>query len=406
MTGPLEGIRIVECAGYLSAPSAGYILGDLGAEVIKIEDRVKGDPVRGMSSLFGGSMILPDGTNIQFETANRSKKSLTLDLKKKKGKELLYRLVAVSDVFSTNYSLSAINNLGIDYQTLKKHNTKLIYGLATGYGSLGPDNKKRAYDTIAQARSGIMGTVGEPDSPPLQIAGAIFDQMTGTLLVSGILAALAARDRQGIGQQVEVSLLGSGIHLQAYNVNLALLRGRPMPKPSRWTFKNPLANHYQCADGKWLLLAEPQSDRFWHDFCLALGIENLEKDAKFATAADRRANYLELTTTLEGVFKTKTRDEWLKILQTKGGGMAFSPVLDLTEIASDPQVITNEYITEVDHPSLGKVKVIGVPIKFSQTPAQIQNCAPNFGQHTEEVLIDILGYSWPEIEKLKDEEVI
>lgn len=406
MSGPLEGIRIVECAGYLSAPSAGYMLGDLGAEVIKIEDRVKGDPVRGMSSLFGGSMILPNGTNIQFETANRNKKSLTLDLKKEKGKELLYRLVAVSDVFSTNYSLSAINNLGIDYQTLKKYNPKLIYGLATGYGSLGPDNKKRAYDTIAQARSGIMGTVGEPDSPPLQIAGAIFDQMTGTLLVSGILAALAARDRQGIGQQVEVSLLGSGIHLQAYNVNLALLRGRPMPKPSRWTFKNPMANHYQCADGKWLLLAEPQSDRFWHDFCLALGIENLEKDAKFATAADRRANYLELTTNLERVFKTKARDEWLTILQTKGGGMAFSPVLELTEITSDPQVIANEYITEVDHPTLGRVKVIGVPIKFSQTPAQVQNCAPNFGQHTEEVLIDILGYSWPEIQKLKDEEVI
>ncbi len=406
MSGPLEGIRVLECAGYLSAPSAGYMLGDLGAEVIKIEERVRGDPVRGMSTLFGGSMILPDGTNIQFETANRNKKSITLDLKKKKGKELLYRLVAVSDVFTTNYSLSAIDNLGIGYQTLKKYNPKLIYAMATGYGSLGPDNEKRAYDTIAQARSGIMYTMGDPDSPPLQIAGAIFDQMTGTLLVSGILAALAARDRQGIGQQVEVSLLGSGIHLQAYNVNLALLRGRPMPRPSRWTFKNPLANHYQCADGKWLLLAEPQSDRFWHDFCLALGIENLEKDAKFTTAADRRANFLELTTTLEKVFKTKTRDEWINILQTKGGGIAFSPVLELTEIASDPQVLVNEYITEVDHPTLGKIKMIGAPIKFSETPAQIKNCAPNFGQHTEEVLINILGYSWQEIEKLKDEEVI
>jgi crotonobetainyl-CoA:carnitine CoA-transferase CaiB-like acyl-CoA transferase len=406
MTGPLEGIRVIECGGYLSAPSAGYMLGDLGAEVIKIEDRVTGDPVRGMSSTFGRGMIMPDGTNILFETANRNKKSLTLDLKKKKGKELLHRLVAVSDVFCTNYSLSAIKKLAIGYETLKKYNPKLVYGMATGYGTAGPDKDKRAFDTIAQARSGIMGTVGEPDSPPLQIAGAIFDQMTGTLLVNGILAALAARDRQGIGQQVEVSLLGSGIHLQAYNVNVALLRGRSMPRPSRYTLKNPMANHYQCADGKWLLLAEPQSDRFWHAFCLALGIENLEKDGKFATAKDRRDNFLELTTILEGVFKTKTRDEWINILQTKGEGIVFSPVLELTEIDSDPQVLANDYITEVDHPTLGKVRLIGIPIKFSQTPAQIKNCAPNFGQHTEEVLMEVLGCDWEEIQRLREEEVI
>jgi len=406
MAGPLEGIRVLECGGYLSAPSAGYMLGDLGAEVIKIEDRVKGDPVRGMSSTFGRGMIMPDGTNILFETANRNKKSITLDLKKKKGKELLYRLVAASDVFCTNFSGSAIDSLGIAYKTLKKYNPKLVYGVATGYGSLGPDSEKRAFDTIAQARSGIMGTVGEADGPPLQIAGAIFDQMTGTLLVNGILAALAARDRQGTGQEVEVSLLGSGIHMQAYNINVALLRGRPMPRPSKQTLKNPLANHYECADGKWLLLSEPQSDRFWHDFCLALGIEELEKDAKFATAKDRRDNFLELTATLEKVFKTKTREEWITILQTRGGGIAFSPVLELTELASDPQVLANEYITEVDHPTLGKVKMTGIPIKFSETPAQIKNCAPNFGQHTEEVLMNVLGYSWEEIQTLKDEEII
>jgi crotonobetainyl-CoA:carnitine CoA-transferase CaiB-like acyl-CoA transferase len=406
MAGPLEGIRVLECGGYLSAPSAGYMLGDLGAEVIKVEDRVKGDPVRGMSSTFGRGMIMPDGTNILFETANRNKKSMTLDLKKEKGKELLYRLVAKSDVFCTNYSRSAIDSLAIDYPTLKKHNKKIVYGLATGYGSLGPESQKRAFDTIAQARSGIMGTIGEPDGPPLQIAGAIFDQVTGTLLVNGILAALIARDKKGTGQEVEVSLLGSGIHMQAYNINVALLRGRPMPKPSRKTLKNPLANHYQCADGKWLLLAEPQSDRFWHSFCLALGIGKLEKDKKFATAKDRRDNFLELATALEKVFKTKSRDEWISILQTKGGGIAFSPVLELTELPSDPQVLANDYITEVDHPTLGKVKTIGIPIKFSQTPAQIQSCAPNFGQHTEEVLMDILGYSWEDIQKLKDEEII
>jgi crotonobetainyl-CoA:carnitine CoA-transferase CaiB-like acyl-CoA transferase len=406
MPGPLSGIRVIECGGYLSAPSAGYMLGDLGAEVIKIEDRVKGDPVRGMESTFGRGMIMPDGTNILFETANRNKKSVTLDLKKPKGMEILHRLVAVADVFLTNYSLPAIEGLDIGYEALKKHSPKLVYGLATGYGSLGPDRDKRAFDAIAQARSGIMTTVGEPEGPPLQIAGAIFDQVTGTLLAGGVMAALIARDRQGTGQQVEVSLLGAGIHMQAYNVNVTLLRGRPMPRPSRQTLRNPLANHYQCADGKWLLLCEAQSDRFWHAFCAALGIEQLEKDARFATARDRRNNCLELTGILENTFKTRDRAEWLDILETKGEGMAFSPINDLSEIGADPQLLLNNYIIDLDHPAMGRVKMTGFPLGFSVTPAAVRGHAPNFGQHTEEILIDILGYSWEEIEKLKEEEVI
>jgi crotonobetainyl-CoA:carnitine CoA-transferase CaiB-like acyl-CoA transferase len=406
MPGPLAGIRVIECGGYLSAPSAGYMLGDLGAEVIKIEDRIKGDPVRGMESTFGRGMIMPDGTNILFETANRNKKSVTLDLKKPKGKDLLHRLLTVSDIFCTNYSLPAIENLAIGYETLKKYNPKLVYGLATGYGSLGPDRDKRAFDAIAQARSGIMTTVGEPDGPPLQIAGAIFDQVTGTILANGIMAALIARDRQGIGQKVEVSLLGSGIHMQAYNVNVTLLRGRSMPRPSRQTLRNPLANHYECADGKWLLLCEAQSDRFWHAFCGAVGIEQLEMDAKFATAGDRRNNCLELTGILENTFKTRDRAEWLDILETKGEGMAFSPINDLSEIGSDPQVLVNDYIIDLDHPAMGRVKMTGFPIGFSETPAAVRANAPNFGQHTEEILINILGYSWEEIEKLKEAEVI
>jgi crotonobetainyl-CoA:carnitine CoA-transferase CaiB-like acyl-CoA transferase len=406
MPGPLSGIRVIECGGYLSAPSACYLLGDLGAEIIKIEDRVKGDPVRGMESTFGRGMIMPDGTNILFETANRNKKSMTLDLKKAKGKELLHRLLAVSDVFCTNYSLPAIENLDIGYETLKKYNPKLVYGLATGYGSNGPDSHKRAYDAIAQARSGIMTVIGDPDGPPQQIAGVLFDQVTGTIMASGIMAALLARDRQGIGQKVEVSLLGSGIHMQAYNVNVTLLRGRSMPRSSRKTLKNPLANHYECADGKWLLLCEAQSDRFWHAFCDAMGIEQYEKDPKFINAKARRDNYLEFTDILDKTFKTRDRAEWLKILEAKGEGMAFSPINELSEVASDPQVPVNNYVIDIDHPTMGKVKMTGFPMGFSETPAKVRLNAPNFGQHTEEILMQVLGYGWEEIEKLKEEEVI
>ena len=406
MPGPLEGIRIIECGGYLSAPSACYMLGDLGAEIIKIEDRVKGDPSRGMASLFGRTMSLPGNLNIMFETANRNKKSMTLDLKKEKGQRLLYDLVKESDVFCTNYSLSAIEKLHIEYAALAEHNPMLVYAMATGYGLAGPESRKRAYDTVAQARSGIMYAVGEPDSPPAQIAGPIFDQMTGTLLAYGILAGLIARDKQGKGQRVDVSLLGSGLHLQAYNVNTVLLRDRPIPRPSRFNQRNALANHYECSDGKWLLFAEAQSDRFWHNFCSTLGREDLEKDERFATAKLRNDNRFEIREILDKVFITKTREAWVRLFDENGGGVAFSAVLDPTELQFDPQIKSNHYITEIDHPVLGKKKVIGCPIGFSETPADVNSSAPNFGANTEEVLINVCNYSWEDIEKLKDDEII
>ena len=329
-----------------------------------------------------------------------------MDLKKAQGREILYKLVAKSDVFCTNYSLPAIKSLALDYESLSKINSKLVYGLATGYGSVGPDSNKRAFDAIAQARSGIMTAVGEPDSPPLQIAGALFDQVTGTILANGIMAALIAKEKQGIGQMVEVSLLGSGIHMQAYNLNVSLLRGRSMPKPSRKTLKNPLANHYECGDGKWILLCEAQSDRFWPAFCNAVGLQDIEQSAKFINAKARRDNFIELTELLERTFKTKPRAEWLALLEARGEGMAFSPVYELTELSSDPQVMLNGYITEVDHPTIGKTKMLGFPMKFNKTPAQVSMSAPIFGQHTEEVLMKLLDYSWNDLEKLRNEEVI
>lgn len=407
MSGPLEGIIVIECAGYLSAPTAGYMLGDLGAQVIKVEDREKGDPSRGTQAVFGTSMSMPSGENILFETANRNKKSMTLDLKKEEGRKLLYELVAKADVFCTNFTQAAIANLKIDYETLKKYNPKLVYGVATGYGLKGPESTKRAFDSVAQARSSIMYALGgEPDTPPAQIGGPVFDQMTGTLLVYAILAALVKKERDGIGQQVEVSLLGSGIHLQAYNINTALLRGRQIPRPSRKAMKNPMANHFECADGEWLLLSEPQADRFWPKFCDALGIQHLEKDERFVDAGKRRENYLEMNAIIEGVFKTRTREEWTKILDEKGGGIAYSPVLRPTDLAKDQQAMENEYIVEIDHPSMGIVKMVGNPVSFSATPVKVEGYAPQFGQHTEEVLLDVFGYDWDKIQELKDKEII
>ncbi len=407
MSGPLEGLRVVECAGYLSAPTACYMLADLGAEVIKIEDREKGDPSRGTSAVMGASMSLPNGENILFETANRAKKGITLDLKKEEGRKILYDLVSKADVFCTNFTQRAIQSLKIDYQTLKKINPRIVYGVATGYGLVGPEKDKRAFDSVAQARSAIMYALGgEPGSPPAQIGGPVFDQMTGCMLVYGILAALVKRDKDGIGQQVEVSLLGSGIHLQAYNINVALLRGKQIPRPSRRNLKNVMANHFECADGLWLLLSEPQGDRFWPKFCDALSIQDLEKDPRFVDAAKRRDNYKELLPIIEDTFKKKTREEWVKLLDEKGGGIAYSPVMTPMDLANDRQALENGYIAEIDHPTLGAIKMVGNPVSFSETPVKVGGGAPEFGQHTEEVLLDVLGYDWDKIERLRNEEVI
>lgn len=407
MSGPLSGIRVIECAGYLSAPTAGYMLGDLGAEVIKVEDREKGDPTRGTSAVFGASMTMPTGENILFETANRNKKSITLDLKKPRGRELLYELVSKADVFCTNFTQSSIAKLKIDYETLKKHNPGLVYGLATGYGLEGPESSRRAFDSVAQARSSIMYALGgEPDSPPAQIGGPVFDQMTGTLLVYAILAALVKKERDGIGQQVGVSLLGSGIHLQAYNINTALMRGRQIPRPSRKAMRNPMSNHFQCADGEWLLLSEPQADRFWPAFCRALGIQNLEKDERFSDAARRRENHVAINSLVEEAFRTKTRPEWMKILDEQGEGIAYSPVLRPTDLADDRQALANGYVVQIDHPNIGPVKMVGSPATFSETPVEVTGYAPQFGQHTEEVLLDVCGYDWDRIQELRDQQVI
>jgi crotonobetainyl-CoA:carnitine CoA-transferase CaiB-like acyl-CoA transferase len=167
-----------------------------------------------------------------------------------------------------------------------------------------------------------------------------------------------------------------------------------------------MANHYECADGKWILFAEAQSDRFWHNFCCVLGREELEKDERFSSAALRNDNRFELIPILDEVFKTKNRNEWVHALEEMGGGLAYSLVLEPEELQSDPQIRDNDYITEINHPVLGKTKVIGCPIKFSKTPADVNPTAPNFGEHTEEVLMNTCHYSWEDIEKLKDDEVI
>jgi crotonobetainyl-CoA:carnitine CoA-transferase CaiB-like acyl-CoA transferase len=404
--GLLSGIRAIEWATFGNGPIIGVILGDLGAEVIKLEDRVAGDPSRGISAFQGVGTKSPEGINLVFESSNRNKKSMRVDLKKEKGREIIHKLVGKSDVFYTNYRKSVAKRQGMDYETLSKHNPMLSYGRASGLGPEGPENEKRAFDPVGLARSGLMSAAGERESPPGQIVGAIVDTMGATMTAFGIVGALFARERFNIGQEVDASLLGAGMWAQFSNISLTLLRGRTMARHSRARARNPLANVYQCKDGEWLSLAEPQSDRYWPQFCKVMGLESLEKDPRFSDEWKRRDHCEEFVSILDKIFAEKTRAEWVDIFQKQGKQfIAWERVQTIPDLVHDPQVIANRYLVDFEHPVLGKTKVQPFPIGFSKAPVGPRSQAPEFGQHTEEVLLEI-GYTWDDITRLQDEEVI
>ncbi|MFH1087260.1 MAG: CoA transferase [Chloroflexota bacterium] len=404
--GIFDGVRIVDTGQWLAGTGAGAILGYLGAETIKIEDPVRGDSYRGMASQYGERTSVK-GRHIGFETANLNKKSMTLDLKKEKGKQVLFELVKKCDIFHTNATDSVRKKLGLDYQILKAHNPKVIYGVTTIYGSRGRLNDRRGFDTIAQAYSGIMWSTGDQDyDEPMGITGALIDWSAACTMAFAMSSALLARDRLGIGQEIHVSLLGSSLYLQTFNTNMTLLRGRPWARYKRRTSANPLSNNYRCSDGKWIMLAEPQSQRFWAEACDLFGISPLAADPRFATSEARTKNCAELVKILDGVFAKKSRDEWIDLLEKSGTRMAYSAVFDLSETLNQQQTIDNGYVEDFNHPVMGPVKLSGFPVWFSETPGRIHSEAPEHGQHTEEVLIDILGYSWEQVGELRAEGVI
>lgn len=406
MTMPLDGIRILDWTIFQQGPVATMMLGDLGAEVIKLEERVGGDPGRGVMSaagvMFGGS---GSDHNFYFEANNRHKQSLTLNLQKPEAREIVYKLVAKSDVFVQNFRKGVAGRLGLDYQTLSKYNPKLIYASATGYGPFGPDSGEPSFDYMGLARSGIMNAAGEPDMPPLAITGGIADQMGAIILAYGILAALMAREKHGVGQEVDISHLGSMTALQGLNVSCMAMLGKEFRRSARAAAPSALWNHYQCADGKWICLAMAQQDRYWADFCKVLGIEQVLRDPRFDTMQKRAQNAKDLIPILDRRFASQPRDHWMRVLK-EGGDFIYTVVNSIADLPNDPQMIVNEYLVDYDHPRWGKTKIVGAPVRLSQTPANPKAPAPEFGEHTELILTELLGYSWDDVTRLKEAEVI
>jgi CoA:oxalate CoA-transferase len=302
MDAPLKGIRVIDWTIWQQGPVATTMLADMGAEVIKIEERDKGDPGRSIFAIGGSAATAKSGHNFYFEANNRHKQSLTLNLSKPEAREIVYRLAAKSDVFVQNFRKGVADRLGLGYKDLAAHNPKLVYASSSGYGPTGPDSGEPSFDYLAQSRSGIMNIASVATEDPIYLNGGLADQMGAIMLAYGVMTALVARERYGIGQEVNASHLGSMIALQGLNVSSTTILGHEFPRSTRDDAYNPLWNHYKCADGKWLSLGMLQTDRYWKDFCVALGVPELIDDPRFNGIKVRGKNHRELVAILDNVF--------------------------------------------------------------------------------------------------------
>ena len=384
-------------------PVATAMLADLGAEVIHVESPMGGDPGRGAMRYGGLLAVSPEGRNYYIEMTNRNKLSIAVNLKKEAGRKIIYQLIEKSDIFVQNFRSGVADELGVDYETLSSYNPRLVYAAAWSYGPRGPEASLETFDLAGQARSGFMMTIGKPNTQPCSAAVGLADQMGAIMLSYGILSALVARERLGIGQRVDTSHLGSMIFLQGLNISSYLMIGKEAELIDQEKPGNALWNWYRCQDGLWILLASARED-LWPMVCRALVLEHLEKDSRFATLDLRRDNAGELVKILNDVFATKPRHEWLRSIRETGA--ICDSVNRVEDVVNDPQAIENEYIRDFDHPVFGTVKTVGLPVELSKTPVSIRMPAPELGQHTEEVLLNLCGYTWEDIEQLKSEGVI
>ena len=400
---PLKGIRALEWGAFHAGPGSLAILGDLGAEVIKIELPKTGDPIR-MLVRFGNFPVAKGGHSLFYEGANRHKKSIALDLSKEEGKQIVYRLVSKCDIFTTNFRVNAVENQRMTYAHLREFNPRLIYASVSAFGSKGPDREAGGFDFLGQARSGLMVCAGEPDMPPLIAQFGLIDQITAITTSHAILTALYARERTGVGQEVKVSLLSSAMFLQYFNVLNALIMEADVPRHQQKS-TDPLRNFYKCRDGKYICMTVAHHPSAWKQFCLAIDHPELEHDSRFENRDTRFANRNDFIAFLDTVFITKTRDEWFRILSEHD--VFCSPVNAATETVKDPQTTANDYVIDINnHRLFGNIKVPGYPVEFSETPANPGFTAPKLGEHTREILRDLGGYSEAEILKFKQDKVV
>ncbi|MFH1627466.1 MAG: CoA transferase [Pseudomonadota bacterium] len=403
MKRPLEGILALDCGIYHAGPGGLAILGDLGAEVIKIEQPGTGDPLRKLTHVGSIPMNIPGDRSVFCEGANRNKKSVTINLKTGKGLEILHRLVRRADVFMTNMRRRPVEKMHIAYADLRKINARLIYASVSAFGPKGPDRDRGGFDYQGQARSGFMYAMGEEGMPPLVSQFGIIDQITAIMTSHQIITALYMREQTGKGQEVHVSILGSAMFLNYFNILISQMGGFEVPRHRR-SMEHPMRNYYRCGDDRWLMMTLTPAERHWGPLCEALGHPEFEKDPRFDTDEKKLSNAKQLVAIFDEIFASRPRDEWLQIFS--GYDLFCCAVNSMADLQNDPQVIENAYIVDLDHPSLGKIKIPGYPIHFSESWARTTSAAPELGEHTEEVLTTIGEYTGKEIAQLREEGVI
>ena len=391
MPGALAGLRIVELAHIMAGPVAGLMLADMGAEIVKVEKLPGGDDTRRMVPPRVGA------ESAAYLMMNRNKRGIALDLKTPGGKAALRRLIERADVLIENYRAGTLEKLGFGYAQVRAWAPRLVYCSLSGFGRTGPYAARGGFDLVAQGMSGLMSVTGDgPGRAPVKVGAPVTDITSGILAAMGILGALQARARTGQGQLVETSLFEAGIVQTYWQSAIALATGTsPGPLGSAHPLNAPY-QAFETADG-WINVGA-SNQATWLKLVAALEAPALDDDPRFASNAARMANLPALVEILAPLFKGRTTSAWLDIFDAVN--MPAGPVLSIGEMLADPQTLARAMVVETDHATLGPVKTLGAPVKFSDTPSAITRAAPVLGQHTNDVLVE-LGYSNAEIEDLR-----
>jgi crotonobetainyl-CoA:carnitine CoA-transferase CaiB-like acyl-CoA transferase len=391
----LDGIRVLDLSRVIAGPWCGALLADFGADVIKVEDTGAGDESRTWPPQ-------KDGETAAYLLFNRNKRGMTLDLKAAEGVEIIKGLVAKSDVLVENFRTGTMESFGLGYDLLAQINPRLIYCSVSAFGRTGPRKDSPGYEALMQAFSGIMSITGEPGGQPVRSAVSFLDLTTGILCALGVIAAVHQRERTGLGQRVDGSLLDTAVGLLAYHAEGYLLAGLvPKALGSGHPSLSPYRN-FKCRDGQWIFIAAA-NDRFWNKLTGALGLDALAADPRFQKNGDRVAHRAELEAVLEKIIGEYDREPLLKRLEE--ADVPATPVNTVDQVMNDPQTVARGMIERVTHPKLGEIPVVGTPLRFSRMTPGVRRAAPMRGEHTDAVLGEC-GLSPARIRELREKKVI
>ena len=391
---PLDGVTVLDCTQVMAGPFCTLLLGDMGADVIKVE-RPEGDDVRRQ----GPPWIA--GRAASFLAINRNKRSIVLNLRTDEGKEVFRKLAQRADVVAENFRPGAMDKLGLGHKQLLELKPSLIYAAISGFGQTGPYRQRRGFDLVAQGMSGLMSVTGHPGGPPVKVGVPITDLTAGMYAAYGILNAYIHRLKTGEGQMVDTSLLEAGIAYSFWESTVYFYGGEvPGPLGSAHRLSAPY-QAFRTSDGYMNIGGATQ--RTWASLCKAIGQEELASDPRFAEPGDRKIREVELAAILEETFSTHTTAHWMTVLDE--AGVPCGPIYDLDQMYHDPQVLARNMLVEQQDPELGTLKNIGIPVKLSATPGRIRRRAPDLGEHTREVLLEA-GYTGADVDRLAEAGVV